>query len=108
MHISGEDVECAGAALDYLLHPNSLLQESRDRDGVSSPLHGAPGYERERANASDVQIKTTHHKLLLGASHGGASLGVLVSPHEQLDQSGDGTLLAQRCVIGWTKRQVTD
>lgn len=50
----------------------------------------------------------THHKLLLIASHTGAPLGVLVSPDEQLDQSGDGALLTQSTVVGWTKSQVAD
>jgi len=50
----------------------------------------------------------THHKLLLVASHTGAPLGVLVSPDEQLDQAGNGSLLPQSTVVGWAKRQVAD
>lgn len=50
----------------------------------------------------------THHKLLLVASHAGAPLGVLVSSDEQLHQPGDGALLPQGAVVGWTKSQVAD
>lgn len=50
----------------------------------------------------------THHKLLLVASHAGAPLGILVSSDKQLDQPGDGALLPQSAVIGWTKSQVAD
>lgn len=50
----------------------------------------------------------THHKLLLVASHAGAPLGILVSSDEQLDQPGDGALLPQSAVVGWTKSQVAD
>lgn len=50
----------------------------------------------------------THHKLLLVASHAGAPLGVLVSPDQQLHQSGDGSLLPQSAMIGWAKSQVAD
>lgn len=50
----------------------------------------------------------THHKLLLVASHAGAPLGILVSPDEQLDQPGDGALLPQSAVVGWTESQVAD
>ena len=49
-----------------------------------------------------------HHKLLLVSSHAGASLGVLVGPDQQLDQAGDGPLLAQSAVIGRAQGQVTD
>lgn len=55
-----------------------------------------------------LMLKFTNHKLLLCAAHRSASLGVLVCPHQQLDQSGNRTLLAQRCVIGWAKCQIAD
>ena len=50
----------------------------------------------------------SHHKLLLCASHAGASLCVLVCSDQQLNQSGDGSLLPQRGVVGRAQRQVTD
>lgn len=50
----------------------------------------------------------TYHKLLLVASHAGAPLGILVSSDEQLDQPGDGALLPQSAVVGWTESQVAD
>ena len=49
-----------------------------------------------------------YHKLLLVPSHAGASLGVLVGPDQQLDQSGDGALLTQSAVIGRAQGQVSD
>lgn len=72
--------------------------------------------KRNYTKTLDVSVKkaqgvvglVTHHKLLLVASHAGAPLGVLVSPDEQLDQSGDGSLLPQSTVVGWTKSQVAD
>lgn len=49
-----------------------------------------------------LHTSVSYHKLLLGASHGGASLGVLVGSDQQLHQSGDGPLLTQRGMVGWT------
>ncbi len=50
----------------------------------------------------------SHHKLLLRASHAGASLCVLVCSDQQLNQSGDGPLLPQRSVVCRAQSQVTD
>lgn len=50
----------------------------------------------------------SHHKLLLRASHAGASLCVLVCSDQQLDQSGDGPLLPQGSVVCRAQSQVTD
>lgn len=50
----------------------------------------------------------SHHKLLLCASHASASLCVLMCSDQQLNQSGDGTLLPQRSVVGRAQSQVTD
>lgn len=50
----------------------------------------------------------SHHKLLLRASHAGASLCVLVCSNQQLNQSGDGPLLPQRSVVCRAQSQVTD
>lgn len=51
---------------------------------------------------------SSHHKLLLCASHAGASLCVLVCSDQQLDQSGDGSLLPQWSVVCGAQSQVTD
>lgn len=45
-------------------------------------------------------MSCSYHKLLLCASHAGASLRVLVGSDQQLDQSGDGALLPQGGVVG--------
>lgn len=50
----------------------------------------------------------SHHKLLLCASHAGASLCVLMCSDQQLNQSGDGSLLPQRSMVCRAQSQVTD
>lgn len=50
----------------------------------------------------------SHHKLLLCASHAGASLCVLVCSDQQLNQSWDGSLLPQWSVICRAQSQITD
>lgn len=50
----------------------------------------------------------SYHKLLLCASHAGASLCVLMCSDQQLNQSGDGSLLSQRSVVCRAQSQVTD
>lgn len=55
----------------------------------------------QRQKAWNFVSLVTHHKLLLVASHAGAPLGVLVGPDEQLDQTGNGSLLPQSTVVGW-------
>lgn len=50
----------------------------------------------------------SHHKLLLCASHACASLCVLVCSDEQLNQSGDGSLLPQWSMVCRAQSQVTD
>lgn len=50
----------------------------------------------------------SYHKLLLRASHAGASLCVLVCSDQQLDQSGNGPLLSEGSVVGRAQGQVTD
>lgn len=50
----------------------------------------------------------SYHKLLLCASHAGASLCVLMCSDQQLNQSGDGALLPQRGVVCRAESQVTD
>lgn len=57
---------------------------------------------------SHISVCAPHHKLLLRASHAGASLCVLVCSDQQLDQSGDGPLLSQRSVVCRAQSQVTD
>lgn len=50
----------------------------------------------------------THHKLLLCTPHGSSSLSILVGSDEQLDQSRDGTLFSERCMVGRAQSQITD
>lgn len=106
MDIPGQDVQSSCATFHYFLHTHTLLDVFKCRKRR----------KRKYTKTLDVSVKkaqgvvglVTHHKLLLVASHAGAPLGVLVSPDEQLDQSGDGSLLPQSTVVGWTKSQVAD
>lgn len=112
--VSGQDVKCSCAALHNLLHTHSLLMTSTPSGSNSvEPLDPPPPANLTslgRLCATDFCMSdmTTHHKLLLRASHAGAPLCVLVCSDQQLDQSGDGALLPQRSVVRRAESQVTD
>lgn len=53
-------------------------------------------------------LRFTYHKLLLCSTHGRTALGILMSTNQQLNQSWNGTLLSQRCMICWTKGKISN